>query len=167
VSANLLFLATRFKNYRPALERRYRIVRKEGDLFQLVHRGSTRQEVYKVVSIAEDSVVVQLMQGRGGSMGGAEGGMMPGAEMGPGGGGMMPGMGPAEGGGDMMGGGMTTPLGPGAGGAAGVVGQEPEPIQFTITKAYDPDKDLIDMPTRRPTTPGTMPGSNVRPGMRR
>jgi hypothetical protein len=169
VSTNLLFLATRYKRYQQALERRYRIVRKEGALFQLALRGTSPQELYKVVSIAEDSVVVQLVQGNAGMGGTGEGSMMPGGDgMGAGGGAAMPAMGP-EGGGGMMGGGATMPLGPGQAGETGTLGATPEPLEFTITQVYDASKDLIEMPARRPMAPGTMPGTmpGYGPGTRR
>lgn len=155
-TTDLIYLASRYKKYEENLKRQYRIRNQEGEFFQLLHLPTQRREVYKVISIADDKVVVELVQGGAGA--GADGmmGGMPGGGMGDpgmmgGGGGMDMGMGMPG----MPGGapGMATPGGPGT-------GKEPEPVRFEITRQFDAGQDLMEMPRVTRQTPGSMlPGT--------
>lgn len=159
LSASLIYLASRYKKYEDNLKRQYRVAGQKDELFQLVHLGTQRREVYKIVSVAEDKVVVELVQGGAGA--GMDGGMGGGM-----GGGMDGGMGGGMGeGGGMMGPGMMGPgmdqgggaeFGGGNGMARGATAPAPEPIIFEITRQFDPKVDLIDVPRPTRATPGTL-----------
>ncbi len=148
---DLIYLASRYKKFEDNLKRQYRIKNQEGEFFQLLHLPTQRREVYKVISVADDKVVVELVQGGAGA--GADGmmGGMPGGGMGEGPGMMGGGMDPMGMGGGMPG--MATPTGPGT-------GKEAEPVRFEITRQFDAAQDLMDMPRVTRSTPGTMlPGT--------
>lgn len=138
LSASLLFLASRSRQDEAALRAQMRYTPRKDEIISLVHRPSQRREDYKVISIADDKVVVELVQGGAGTMGGG---------MDMGGGGM-----------DM--GGMD--MGTGAAGMGGRIrpGMQPgttapaEPLRFEITRTFDPAADLIDPARLRMPQPG-------------
>jgi len=142
-SASMVFLASRNRQDEAAIRNQFRYTPRRDDIFSLVHRPTQKREDYKVISVAEDKVVVELVQGGAGA--GMDGGMGGGMDMGGGmemGGGMDMGMG-----GMMQPGGMRpgTPAGPGTA----------EPLRFEITRQFDPASDLIDPARLRRPAPGT------------
>jgi hypothetical protein len=147
LSANLVFLAVRWKDPRvgPLLRSRYRLGPAKGETFTLRPMNGTRQEMYEVTEVTEQSVTVRLVQGGGTMMdGGMEGAMMNPNRMAAG---------------PMM----------DENGMPGTM-REPEPIEFTITKPLDLEADLIERPKQSTRTPGGMPGmmpGGQMPGMRR
>jgi len=157
-SAKLVFLGTRLKKQREIIETKMWKIGKKGYSFQLTNYAVNRSERYKIKEFTEDMVVVVLQQGRGDGTMGAEGGML------------MEGGGPGSG--NMPGDGMDMERGSGEGdmrpGAGGLVPsmpvKEPEPVEFTITKKYDADRDLLDAPPQAAKRPG---GARAVPGQRR
>ncbi|MDX9981068.1 MAG: hypothetical protein RBU25_13665 [Lentisphaeria bacterium] len=142
LSASLLFLASRSRSDEAALRAQMRYTPRQDEVFFLIHRPSQRREGYNVVSIAEDKVVVELVQGGAGGMD-TGGGM--GMDMGGG-------MGMEMGGGMDMGGGTRPGMQTGTAAAA-------EPLRFEITRTFDPAADLIDPARLRMPQPGVrVPG---------